>query len=321
MLRDIKRWYVELERLPGGGENAPMTWQMTADKYGYWDSIPAHLAVPERDDIKQLYRKHGWPDNFNAAEFNADWERLDARCSAVYGAEEPIRKVDEQRGVMEWAARHLDGLKNKVNDAKDLEAKYAAEWEVKKFEITRQAIARSHQAQKETLQKEFPDGGKLTYEVMLLEELEELEGRLDRAARDVQDGQRRKEDMAPKEVKRLALREVQHTRVKAAYDKCLAEVGQRELTRLPKHRREQQSLLHRQAIRREARTYHIPAMQEYLDSLPADAIKARERVQSEIDRQLRQQQDSLEKDRRGIKFQAEHGEPIPGYETEDCLAD
>jgi hypothetical protein len=31
VLRDIKRWYVKLERLPGGGEHASSVWQMVYD--------------------------------------------------------------------------------------------------------------------------------------------------------------------------------------------------------------------------------------------------------------------------------------------------
>jgi hypothetical protein len=95
--------------------------------------IPAHLRVPERDDVQQLYRKHGWPDNLNTTKFDADWQRLDARCSAVYSAEEPTRKVKEQERTRKWIPQYLERLRKGVKAAPDIEANYVAEWEVKKF--------------------------------------------------------------------------------------------------------------------------------------------------------------------------------------------
>ncbi|KNG89665.1 hypothetical protein ANOM_002299 [Aspergillus nomiae NRRL 13137] len=54
VLRDMVRWYRSLEIMPGGGENTRPEWN--------YDELP----------LRELYSKHGWPDNFNGDAFVAD---------------------------------------------------------------------------------------------------------------------------------------------------------------------------------------------------------------------------------------------------------
>ncbi|KAB8207924.1 hypothetical protein BDV34DRAFT_223123 [Aspergillus parasiticus] len=54
VLRDIIRWYRSLEIMPGGGENSGRKWDS--------DELP----------LRELYSKHGWPDNFNGDAFQED---------------------------------------------------------------------------------------------------------------------------------------------------------------------------------------------------------------------------------------------------------
>lgn len=56
VLRDIARWYRELEVLPGGGEDSCIEFE--------WDA--------GRLDVKGLYQMHGWPDNFDGDAFQVD---------------------------------------------------------------------------------------------------------------------------------------------------------------------------------------------------------------------------------------------------------
>ncbi|QMW44378.1 hypothetical protein G4B11_007798 [Aspergillus flavus] len=54
VLRDIIRWYRSLDILPGGGENSGREWD--------GDELP----------LRELYIKHGWPDDFDGDAFQAE---------------------------------------------------------------------------------------------------------------------------------------------------------------------------------------------------------------------------------------------------------
>jgi type II secretory pathway component PulJ len=156
---------------------------------------------------------------------------------------------------------------------------------------------------------------------MLVGELWELELKLEYMERRVREGQDRKMEMNAREAKRFSLAEAEHARLVAAYSKCLADVQERGLTPRPKYWKEQDTFKRMRAARHDVRTHITPAMQEYLDSLPADATRVRDLVQSEINKYVKEQEASLEQSKRSIRYVAEIGKPIPSYETEYCLKD
>ncbi|KAE8168559.1 hypothetical protein BDV40DRAFT_307227 [Aspergillus tamarii] len=76
VLRDIIRWYRSLEILPGGGENSGQEWDS--------DELP----------LRELYFKHGWPDNFNGEAFRVDQLR---HAASIDESIQSRRHSDTQR--------------------------------------------------------------------------------------------------------------------------------------------------------------------------------------------------------------------------------
>ncbi|KAI1841280.1 hypothetical protein JX265_005777 [Neoarthrinium moseri] len=321
VLRAIKQWFVDLKRLPGGGEEASGVWQMTADdRKEFYKRIPEHLVVRERDDMKYLYRKHGWPNNFDGAAFNADRARLEARCNAVSDFNDIREKVQRQQSTMEWINRDLLKHRNEMQAAESDDTRLAAEWELRKLEIIRDRSLRTHQEERLELERVFPSGRNLLEDELYLGESENLERTLDWLERSLKNSKKREPGLGKKESNNLYLLEAQHVRVRRALDECRADLGQRGLTPrtwVP----ENVNFTRSQQWRREIRTHELPSKQQFLDQLPVNATATRQAVQADIDRTQKGLEDSLEKDKTIIRLHADKGEPIKGYETVECLKD
>lgn len=106
VLCDINRWYIELKELPGQGE---------------------HNGWLDPKLLRPLYRKHGWPDNFDSRAFDIGMIFISSDKSAQYGAEEPLRKVDCYKSWLEYSDRDIRRYTQEIADADTP----AAEWEAR----------------------------------------------------------------------------------------------------------------------------------------------------------------------------------------------
>ncbi|BDD60267.1 hypothetical protein MPDQ_006184 [Monascus purpureus] len=109
VLRDIVRWYRELEELPGGGENSGLEWN-----------------DPDLD-LKTLYHKHGWPDNFDGDGFLVDKARAYSARQAKYNAEEPLRVVKRLQDWSKYAHEEARTLRLSLATAENLDK----EWQLR----------------------------------------------------------------------------------------------------------------------------------------------------------------------------------------------
>ena len=106
VLRDINRWYCELKELPGQGE---------------------HDGWLAPKVLRPLYRKHGWPDNFDGRAFEIEVIFVAADESAHYDSEEPIRKVKCYESWLEYSGRDITESTQQIADADTP----AAEWKAR----------------------------------------------------------------------------------------------------------------------------------------------------------------------------------------------
>ncbi|PCG89448.1 Hypothetical protein PENO1_104650 [Penicillium occitanis (nom. inval.)] len=101
VLRDIVQWYRELKVLAGGGENDDIDW--------------THYRKDL--DLKELYRKRGWPDNFDGDAFEVDMARSYAAHSAKESAQQPLKDLQWCQEVKANVEKHLLEQKKAVGVA------------------------------------------------------------------------------------------------------------------------------------------------------------------------------------------------------------
>ncbi|PYI11754.1 hypothetical protein BO78DRAFT_403127 [Aspergillus sclerotiicarbonarius CBS 121057] len=110
-LRDIARWYRELEELPGGGEYSGGEWS------------------PDLG-LKGMYQKHGWPDNFNGGAFQVDQARAYCADRVKYRAEEPLREVEKYRDWKKWNGRTIEDRQKALAAAKSTDEEWMTRLEL-----------------------------------------------------------------------------------------------------------------------------------------------------------------------------------------------
>ncbi|KAH6889382.1 hypothetical protein B0T10DRAFT_404645 [Thelonectria olida] len=98
VLRDIDNLYRNLEVLPGGGEETGLEWN------------------PSDIDLVALYRKNGWPENFDGDGFQRDQARGYCAAIAKQIADEPLRVVDHCEKSLSAMVRHMGNLKQMKAD-------------------------------------------------------------------------------------------------------------------------------------------------------------------------------------------------------------
>jgi hypothetical protein len=111
VLRDINRWYRELKELPGQGEYTGGEWMKS-------------------EDLRPLYLKNGWPDNFDGEGFEVDLVRAYAAQRAKYFAEEPLRKVECFEGWIKYSDRDIERHTQQMKEAKTLDDEWIARFEL-----------------------------------------------------------------------------------------------------------------------------------------------------------------------------------------------
>ncbi len=103
VLRDINRWYRELEEIPGGD-----------DAGGVW----------ERDDIDMasLYRKNGWPNNFDPEAFRTDQCRKYEASRARSHVGHPLSEVKKYKSWCSTRQHRQEQLLNVLESAESVES-------------------------------------------------------------------------------------------------------------------------------------------------------------------------------------------------------
>ncbi|KAL2858551.1 hypothetical protein BJY01DRAFT_201332 [Aspergillus pseudoustus] len=97
VLRDINRWFRELEILPGGGENS----------LGWND---------EELELPRLYRQNGWPDDFDGEGFEVDLARRHAWITGKDRADEPLREVESFHRMRGWLEENIARYRATIAD-------------------------------------------------------------------------------------------------------------------------------------------------------------------------------------------------------------
>ncbi|KAJ9143295.1 hypothetical protein NKR23_g6666 [Pleurostoma richardsiae] len=127
VLGDINTWFRTLEELPGSnGEQSGGEWNS-------WDEVL---------DLRGLYRKNGWPDNFDGDAFQVDQARGYAASMAKDHSEQPVKEV---RKFTSWAKfgdqdvhRARDALAKATTEDEEWSSRYTI-WS------TEQRIARNQE--------------------------------------------------------------------------------------------------------------------------------------------------------------------------------
>ncbi|PWY88276.1 hypothetical protein BO70DRAFT_359725 [Aspergillus heteromorphus CBS 117.55] len=112
VLRDMVRWYRELKELPGGTEYSDLCWD-------HWDM-----------DLKSLFEKNGWPDNFDGDAFLVDQAREFCALRAKGDAENPLGEVKK---FTDWKNGKADRAK-KAQEALDAAQNLNETWKAR-FEL------------------------------------------------------------------------------------------------------------------------------------------------------------------------------------------
>jgi hypothetical protein len=169
VLRDIVKWYNELLETPGGGEQSASEWE-------------PKMLVP-------LYRKNGWPsDSFDGDNFLVDMVRAKAADQAKYDAEEPMRKVRENRGsIQDEGSASVKYLQGELAKAKTPDQEWKIHWHMwrlqRRNEWGREALIKAEAR----MARMYPDGQCLKPEDLPLWELWKLRQELSSAQNSVKD--------------------------------------------------------------------------------------------------------------------------------------
>ncbi|KAK4233850.1 hypothetical protein C8A03DRAFT_19145 [Achaetomium macrosporum] len=161
VLRDIIRWYRELYRTPGGGENSA-GWE--------WDS---ELVTP-------LYRKHGWPsDNFDGNAFQVDQVRAVARSRAKDEAQQPLADLQTAK---HWLERQLEQEASatpkrlaRLAAAKSVHEEWTIRWEIWQVERHTEDLRKKLEKAQEMAERLCPNGQGPNDEDLLLLELKQVQ--------------------------------------------------------------------------------------------------------------------------------------------------
>lgn len=118
VLEDIRRWYHTLEVLPGQGELS----------YLEWNDPEMNLA--------SIYRKNGWPDNFDGDGFLVDQARKYCTLRARYFAEEPLRIRENFLKSFKSCEEERIRLRDRVAAAQSADDLWLAQFQLSVQEIS-----------------------------------------------------------------------------------------------------------------------------------------------------------------------------------------
>lgn len=138
-LRSVNQWYRELKEVPGQGFDAGREWM-------------------ERDILKPLYERNGWPDNFDGDAFKIDQARTYCAQRAKSRAEGPLRDVDCDEGWLEDEERDVERLKQQLTDAEDEDERWMAQFKLWQVEQSNARNIEDLRDRKEKAELQCPGG-------------------------------------------------------------------------------------------------------------------------------------------------------------------
>ncbi|KAK4107810.1 hypothetical protein N656DRAFT_849171 [Canariomyces notabilis] len=143
VLRDMVTWYEELVETPGGsGGDTPPQWG------GDW--------------VRQVYCKHGWPqDSFDGEAFLVDLVRAWIANEVREKVEKPITDVQRYKSVIQSRREHgMKDAQDMLKYAQTVDRQWLARWKIRELErTTREDENRLREAEKRM--EHFCPGGKI----------------------------------------------------------------------------------------------------------------------------------------------------------------
>ncbi|EOO00455.1 hypothetical protein UCRPA7_4048 [Phaeoacremonium minimum UCRPA7] len=139
VLRDINAWYHTLQVLPGG--------EHSGGEWNDWDM-----------DLKGLYRRNGWPDDFDGDAFQIGQAREYCASSAKYSAEEPLRQVEKFRSWAKYADRNIEQNLRAFAEANTKDEEWTAKFNLWKSERSKTRNEKDLAKAEETAKRLCPGG-------------------------------------------------------------------------------------------------------------------------------------------------------------------
>lgn len=175
VLRDINRWYRELKELPGGGECTD-------------------FRLEDDHRLREIYVKHGWPNNFNGDAFDLDYVRAKCAENAHWDAFEPLNQARSCEGRVYCDGVLIRRQLDEINNAKTLDDYWLARVELfKKQQNYLESLAALRYAIEEA-ERLCPGGQCQRKEDLPLWELGALAKETDYKLRSLTDGHTRPRD-------------------------------------------------------------------------------------------------------------------------------
>ncbi|KAF2171306.1 hypothetical protein M409DRAFT_18419 [Zasmidium cellare ATCC 36951] len=270
VLRDINSWYRQLKELPGDlGDN---------------------LRVEEKTK-RSLYKKHGWPDTFDADAFMVDVIRTSAaeRVPSHDVERDPANIIKKCQKRLEWSRRFRSKFTKPVDEAQGLDEEWTARFKLFRFDLGVEQHERDINEAEQELARD-PTGDKRSDEelasLMVYEHLREQAGaRRVRAeqwadtlsnAMDESDENRRYWEILASHLNRLM----------PCYEKALVE-ARADAQRVSPAKFAQPALMFRidsEKASLASSMEELRRMEEFLETIPKDAVKAREEVIGDVKR-------------------------------------
>ncbi|KAK5939252.1 hypothetical protein PMZ80_008555 [Knufia obscura] len=138
VLRDVVKWYRTLKIIPGGGEHSN----------GFWDE----------GTMRKLYRKHGWPNDFDGDAFEVDVARATCAELAKDYADQPLRKVETYQQMREQGANNRDALRQLIADATNEDDAWYDRFRLWENEQSEIRLVEDERRAKEDVERLCPNG-------------------------------------------------------------------------------------------------------------------------------------------------------------------
>ena len=308
VLRDINTWYRTLKVLPGGGETSGGEWSE-------WDI-----------DLRDLYRKHGWPGDFDSDAFEVHQARAYSAARAKYFAEEPMRAVEDSEKRAVWLEANVERCRGDVAAAKTHDDEWVARYELWTAERLTLTFPKNHELAVEKADKFCPGGECQKTEDLPLWELAMLQSEYEWKADSVENERNWMEMEASKpspdlERMRTFSTNIRHAEITAIVYRKAYEASKADAERLCpgrtlesatgiKHLGVGGDLYHaRWVIHMIAYTGdQLVAIQEWATLIPEGAGKAHEKVRLEIERLSRDYKNALREKESSQRLLAQYGE-------------
>ncbi|KAJ0414499.1 hypothetical protein BJY00DRAFT_305558 [Aspergillus carlsbadensis] len=212
VLRDIKRWYRDLEILPGGGENTGLDWSSRSL------------------NLRELYRRNGWPDHFDGDAFEVDKARRYASIRARKRADRPLQEVERFHAMRASLEEQIRGFRATVADPKSLDEEWIARFELWRVEWFQGGFLVDGERKEEVAEMRCPGGVCVQEDELVLWEAEVLRQDIESNERGIIDAKKRADEARESHPERAAefdmgvrVREKESAVLQRAYEAALAD--------------------------------------------------------------------------------------------------